>query len=75
VVAVSLLVPFAVIELGDRVAFEDGSTTEAEIESYGQTADGELCAAIIIGGLRVPASAPESRRATDRSGETLHHPA
>ena len=24
------------------VAFEDGSTTEPEIESYGQTADGEL---------------------------------
>lgn len=41
VVAVSLLAPFAVIELGDTVAFEDGSTTEAEIESYGQTADGE----------------------------------
>ena len=40
-VAVSLLAPFAVIELGDTVAFEDGSTTEAEIESYGQTADGE----------------------------------
>jgi hypothetical protein len=38
VVAVSLLAPFAVIELGDTVAFEDGSTTEAEIESYGQTA-------------------------------------
>jgi len=38
VVAVSLLAPFAVIELGDTVAFEDGSTTEAEIESYSQTA-------------------------------------
>jgi len=42
VVAVSLLAPFAVIELGDMVAFEDGSTTEAEIESYRRTADGEL---------------------------------
>jgi len=42
VVAVSLLAPFAVIELGDRITFEDGSTTEAEIESCGQTADGEL---------------------------------
>ena len=42
VVAVSLLAPFAVIELGDMVTFEDGSTTEPEIESYGQTADGEL---------------------------------
>ena len=40
VVAVSLLASFAVVELGDMVAFEDGSTTEAEIESYGQTADG-----------------------------------
>ncbi len=42
VVAVSLLAPFAVIELGDMVTFEDGSTTEAEIESYGQAADGQL---------------------------------
>ena len=42
VVAVSLLAPFAVIELGDVVTFEDGSTTETEIESYAQTADGEL---------------------------------
>jgi hypothetical protein len=33
VVAVSLAAPFAFIELGDMVAFEDGSTTEAEIES------------------------------------------
>jgi hypothetical protein len=41
VVAVSLLAPFAVIELGDMVAFEDGSTTEAEIESCRQTAEGE----------------------------------
>ena len=41
VVAVSLLAPFAIIELGDMVTFEDGSTTEAEIESCGQTADGE----------------------------------
>jgi hypothetical protein len=41
VVAVSLLVPFAVIERGDRVAFEDGSTAEAEIEFCRQTADGE----------------------------------
>src|SRR5215469_5120615 len=42
VVAVSLLAPFAVIEVGDLVTFEDGSTTEAEIESYAQAADGEL---------------------------------
>lgn len=42
VVAVSLLAPFAVIELGDVVTFEDGSTTEPEIESYGQTPAGEL---------------------------------
>jgi hypothetical protein len=42
IAAVSLLAPFAVIELGDMVAFEDGSTTEPEIESYGQTADGQL---------------------------------
>jgi hypothetical protein len=39
VVAVSLLAPFAVIELGEVVAFEDGSTTEAAIESYGETAE------------------------------------
>jgi hypothetical protein len=31
------LAPFAVIELGDMVTFEDGNKTEAEIESYGQT--------------------------------------
>jgi hypothetical protein len=42
VVAVSLVAPFAVIELGDMVTFEDGSTTEPEIESCSQTADGEL---------------------------------
>jgi hypothetical protein len=42
VVAVSLLAPFSVIELGDMVTFEDGSTTEAEIESYGQTQAREL---------------------------------
>jgi hypothetical protein len=42
IAAVSLLAPFAVIEVGDMVAFEDGSTTEPEIESYGQTADGQL---------------------------------
>lgn len=46
VVAVSLLAPFAVIELSDmvtfEVTFEDGSTTEPEIESCSQTADGEL---------------------------------
>jgi hypothetical protein len=40
-VVVSLLAPFALIELGDTVVFEDGTTTEAEIESCGQTADGE----------------------------------
>jgi hypothetical protein len=41
VVAVSLLAPFAVIELGDVATFEDGSTTEPDIESYGETAEGE----------------------------------
>jgi hypothetical protein len=41
VVAVSLLAPFAVIELGDLAAYEDGSTDEAEIESYAETAHGE----------------------------------
>ena len=41
VVAVSLLAPLAVIELGGVVAFEDGSTTQAEIEPYGETADGQ----------------------------------
>ena len=41
VVAVSLLVPFAVIELGDVTTYEDGSTTDAEIESCVQTEDGE----------------------------------
>jgi hypothetical protein len=39
VVAVSLLAPFAVIELGDVASFEDGSTDEAEIEPYAETAD------------------------------------
>jgi hypothetical protein len=37
VVAVSLLAPFAVIEFGDVATFEDGSTTEAEIESRAET--------------------------------------
>src|SRR5215471_2073501 len=41
VVAVSLLAPFAIIELGDTVAFEDGSTTEAEIESYSESGEGD----------------------------------
>ncbi len=41
VVAVSRLAPFAVIELGDVVAFEDGSATEAQIESCGETTNGE----------------------------------
>jgi hypothetical protein len=41
VVAVSLLAPFAVIELGDVATSEDGSTTEPEIESYAETEDGE----------------------------------
>lgn len=41
VVAVSPLAPFAVIELGEVVAFEDGSRTEAEIEPYGETSDGQ----------------------------------
>jgi hypothetical protein len=42
VVAVSLIAPFAVVELGDMVAFEDGSATESETESHGQTPHGEL---------------------------------
>ncbi len=41
VVAVSLLEPLAVIEFGDVVSYEDGSTTEAEIESCAHTVDGE----------------------------------
>ena len=41
VVAVSLLAPFAVIELGEVVVFKDGSTTEAEIEPYRETASGQ----------------------------------
>jgi hypothetical protein len=41
VVAMSLLAPFAVIELGDVATFADGSTTEAEIESCAETPDGE----------------------------------
>ena len=41
VVALSLVAPFAVIELGDVTTYEDGSTTEAEIESCVQTEDGE----------------------------------
>ena len=39
--AVSLFAPFAVVELGDVSTFEDGSTTEPEIESYAETEDGE----------------------------------
>jgi hypothetical protein len=41
VVAVSLIAPFAVVELGDMIAFEDGRTTEPESESHGLAADGE----------------------------------
>lgn len=44
VVAVSLLEPLAVIEFvefGDVVSYEDGSTTEAEIESCAQIVGGE----------------------------------
>ncbi len=41
VVAVSLVAPFAVVELGDMTNFEDGSTTEPEIESHGATAEGQ----------------------------------
>jgi hypothetical protein len=41
VVAVSLLAPFAVVEFGDMATFEDGSSDEAEIESYAETADGK----------------------------------
>ena len=41
VVAVSLLAPLVVIELGDETTFEDGSRYEAEIDSHGETADGK----------------------------------
>jgi len=41
VVAVSLLAPLAVIELGDVITYDDGSTTDAEIESYGETEEGK----------------------------------
>jgi hypothetical protein len=40
VVAVSLLAPFAVVELGDVATFEDGTRDRAEIETYAVTADG-----------------------------------
>jgi hypothetical protein len=36
-VAVSLLAPFAVITLGDMETFEDGSTSEPSVESWGFT--------------------------------------
>jgi hypothetical protein len=39
VVAVSLLAPVAVIELGFRVIYEDGTATEPGIGSYAETAD------------------------------------
>ncbi len=41
VVAVSLVAPFAVIELCDVTSYEDGSTTEAVIEAYAETDDGK----------------------------------
>ena len=41
VVAVSLLAPLAVVELGDVITYDDGSTTDAEIEGYGETEDGK----------------------------------
>jgi hypothetical protein len=41
VVAVSLLAPLAVIELGDVITYDDGSTTDPEIETYGATEDGK----------------------------------
>jgi len=41
VVAVSLVAPFAVIELCDVTSYEDGSTTEAEFEAYAKTEDGK----------------------------------
>lgn len=41
VVAVSLLAPLAVIELGEVITYDDGSKTDAEIESYGETEDGK----------------------------------
>lgn len=39
--AVSLVAPFAVVELGDMATFEDGRTADAEIESHAETAEGE----------------------------------
>jgi hypothetical protein len=41
-VAVSLLAPFAIGSLNDMVVFQDGSTSEPEIESCAQTEEGEL---------------------------------
>ena len=39
--AVSLLAPFAVVELGDVAAFEDGSSNEVQIEPHAWTEDGK----------------------------------
>lgn len=41
VVAVSLVAPFAIVELCDVISYEDGSTTEAAIESYAETEGGK----------------------------------
>jgi hypothetical protein len=41
VVAVSLLAPFGVIELGDDVSYEDGTATELQIETCAETLEGE----------------------------------
>ena len=41
VVAVSLVAPFGVIELSDVISYEDGSTTEAVIESHAETEGGK----------------------------------
>jgi hypothetical protein len=41
VVAVSLAATFAVIELGDVISYEDGSATEAALESYVETEGGK----------------------------------
>ena len=41
-VAVSLLAPFAVIELSHMIVYDDGTVSEPQIEFHGQTEDGDL---------------------------------
>ena len=43
-VAVSLVAPFALIKFGEMTSFADGSTSEPQIESFGETAPGESIA-------------------------------